>query len=206
MVGLEQQRHVAVCGGRDFDDFALMDAALKESLRPNDVVVSGGARGADTLAAIIATALGHEVKIIRAEWKRYGRSAGPIRNRALLASYPVSLLLAFPGGRGTADMVTICLLRGITVDQVQRHDAGRFRIRRVEAAADHTPLPYAEVGQEVILTLQDVPGLDRDSDGSPVIRPIETIQNQMTGEERAFAFVSASTTEGKMALRYRRVS
>jgi len=57
---------------------------------------------------------GIEVVVCPANWKQYGRREGPIRNREMLELAP-DLLVAFPGGRGTADMVTAAEQKGIPI-------------------------------------------------------------------------------------------
>lgn len=78
----------------------------------------GGARGADRTIGRAAHQLGWPVEVLPADWRRHGRAAGPIRNRELLelaisraealssAAAPASVLVvAFPGGAGTASLV-----------------------------------------------------------------------------------------------------
>jgi hypothetical protein len=42
-----------------------------------------------------------------ADWKRLGRKAGPIRNQRMLVEGKPDLVVAFPGGKGMAGMVTL---------------------------------------------------------------------------------------------------
>lgn len=91
---------VVIAGGRDYN----LTAADEEWLDtlPIREVVSGGASGADAGGEAWAVKRGIPVKIFRADWKTYGKSAGPIRN-FLMAEYADAVVL-FPGGRGTASM------------------------------------------------------------------------------------------------------
>lgn len=104
---------VLVCGGRDFADRDRVFNAL-DKLNP-DSIVQGGARGADALAVQWASARGIPYTTIAARWRLYGGAAGPIRNQAMLDLCKPDLVLAFPGGRGTADMVTRAVAAGIEV-------------------------------------------------------------------------------------------
>ena len=45
------------------------------------------------------------MKNIRLDWKKYGKKAGPLRNQQMLEEGKPDLVVAFPGGNGTADMV-----------------------------------------------------------------------------------------------------
>ena len=124
---------VLVTGDRNWQDRGMILRellALKEQLRPGEqlIVVHGKARGADSLAAEVARAH-HWTMIERgyaAEWGRYGRAAGPIRNQQMLdlehcpyVNEPIDLVLAFhddlPSSRGTADMVARARKLGIEV-------------------------------------------------------------------------------------------
>lgn len=98
---------VLVTGGRAYRDRESVYAALSEGLFPvdkDDIVITGGAGGADSLAADWARANGVHLVQMHALWDKYGPAAGPIRNAAMLQLLP-DVVLAFPGGKGTADMV-----------------------------------------------------------------------------------------------------
>jgi hypothetical protein len=111
---------VLVCGGRDFLDrdclFVELDA-LRLS-RGVTVIISGCARGADTLGLEWAKARGIEVARFPADWEKHRRAAGPIRNQQMLDEGRPDLVIAFPGGRGTADMVGRATAAGIETIQL----------------------------------------------------------------------------------------
>jgi hypothetical protein len=108
---------VAVTGGRDLSDWAIIEKGLK-GFGPTTVLAHGGAPGADTLAGEYAVRSGWQVHIFPADWKTYGNAAGPIRNQKLLDDFKPDVLVAFPGGRGTADMVRRARKREIEVREV----------------------------------------------------------------------------------------
>lgn len=87
-------------------------------LRPS-LVIHGGARGADTHAGWAATAVDIPVAVYPADWATHGRRAGPIRNAQMLAEGRPDAVLAFPGGRGTADMVRQARAAGVPVWEVK---------------------------------------------------------------------------------------
>ena len=96
-----------MCGGRDYDDWETMwrvfiDEGFFAGEAPT--LVHGDARGADRMAEHIWSEVGEPVEAHPADWEKYGRAAGPKRNQEMLDS-GVDLVRAFPGGRGTADMV-----------------------------------------------------------------------------------------------------
>ncbi len=82
-------------------------------------VVCGGARGVDEDAACWARSHGIKVTIFPAAWRRYGRAAGPLRNRKMLEYIaPDGMLVAFPGGRGTANILAQARSLGLAVVDV----------------------------------------------------------------------------------------
>ncbi len=108
-----------VTGGRSFRDAALVALALDTITIPNDVIVQGGAMGADSLARAWARDNGRCSQTVEADWLTYGKAAGPIRNREMLTMFPVKALIAFPGGRGTANCVATATELGIQVIEIR---------------------------------------------------------------------------------------
>lgn len=110
---------VLVCGGREYmDDLRVQNVLSKLVIT---CIVEGGAPGADTLARLYGQACGIEVKEYAADWDTHGRAAGPIRNKQMLDENPdVELVVAFPGGRGTANMIKQAKERGVSVLEVAK--------------------------------------------------------------------------------------
>jgi len=109
-----------VTGGRDYADAAAVQReldhlALAEGLTE---IAHGGARGADQLAGDWACANRLPCFVYPAEWKRLGRGAGPKRNAEMLRHFAPDVVIAFPGGRGTADMVARARKAGVRVIEV----------------------------------------------------------------------------------------
>ena len=106
---------VLVCGGRDFDDRAALYSALDglHAQHRFTVLIAGGARGADTLAAQWARDRGVRTRIFMPRWKNQGPAAGPIRNARMLKDGRPELVVAFPGGRGTAGMMALARTAGV---------------------------------------------------------------------------------------------
>jgi hypothetical protein len=90
----------------------VLDAALRSGPL---TIIEGGARGADKLARQWAEDRGVPVATYPAEWDRHGVSAGPIRNRQMLEDGKPDMVLAFPGGKGTANMVEQAHRAGVLV-------------------------------------------------------------------------------------------
>lgn len=111
---------VLVCGGRAFTNRALMDKSLAELVLSHggiSRIINGGAPGADTLARKWAEAHGIETDTFTADW-RVGPAAGPIRNQRMIDEGRPDAVIAFPGGRGTADMVRRANAAGIPVREI----------------------------------------------------------------------------------------
>lgn len=98
---------VLVCGGRYFEDRTAVFAALDaiHAITPIGVIIEGGARGADRLAGSWARVREVSHWKVPANWKRDGNAAGMLRNGRMLEMCAPDVVLAFPGGTGTADMV-----------------------------------------------------------------------------------------------------
>lgn len=108
-----------VCGGRDFSDTARAYRVLDKLHRTHgvEVVIEGHARGADRIAGYWARRNGIDNLKFPADWDTHGKAAGAIRNQQMLDEGKPDLVLAFPGGRGTADMVQRARAAGIPVQR-----------------------------------------------------------------------------------------
>lgn len=104
---------VLVCGGRDFCDYPRLCEALDE-IPGKTVIVQGGYRGADLLAKRYAKDRKLHCAEVPALWDDFRTAAGPRRNRAMILLKP-DLVVAFPGGSGTRDMVNVARTSGVRV-------------------------------------------------------------------------------------------
>lgn len=140
---------ILVCGGRDFgncvsaqvdpsrenldriEEYKFIHRTLdkiyldrgwvhdQEYLMPNVFVISGKARGVDTAAIDWACVNWCQFREYPADWNKHGKAAGPIRNRQMLDEGKPDLVVAFPGGKGTADMVKVAKARGFEVMEIK---------------------------------------------------------------------------------------
>ena len=109
-----------ICGGRDFADQEMFDSAMGDLIRLRGmpcVIVEGDAPGADRMAGRWAERHAIDLRVEPADWKTHGRAAGPIRNAKMLEHNP-QLVVAFPGGRGTAGMVRLSRDAGVDVAEI----------------------------------------------------------------------------------------
>jgi hypothetical protein len=131
------ERRVLVCGGRSFGTSA-RDASDEDRRRTSrerklllatldalnldpktDVIIHGGASGADRWASDWAIARGIVFDCYPAKWGRYGKVAGHIRNVEMLHHGKPTEVIAFHGGRGTDDMKTLASAAGIPVTEIE---------------------------------------------------------------------------------------
>ena len=114
-------RILLITGGRDYTDAARLQWALAEAwrrLQPTALRHGACPTGADAGAHWWALERGYAVEPMLADWSQ-GRAAGPLRNQAMLERGGVVGLVAFPGGRGTADMVRRAKAAGVRVWEVK---------------------------------------------------------------------------------------
>ena len=111
---------VIIAGSRSFCDYATLQAICDKILAQKRmthtiVIISGTARGADTLGEKYANERGYTVERFSADWQRYGKAAGPIRNR-LMADNAEALIAFWDGhSTGTKDMITEAKKKGMAV-------------------------------------------------------------------------------------------
>lgn len=114
---MAEGRRVLVCGGRDYTNAEYMKLILDQA-KPS-VIIHGAAPGADSLAGEWARANGVPVEEYPARWEEEGPSAGPRRNLRMLAESNPELVIAFPGGKGTAHMRKVARAHGVHVVEVK---------------------------------------------------------------------------------------
>lgn len=114
---------VLVCGDRNWRDMIAIERELKK-LPPGTIIIHGAAKGVDTLAKFVAEKIGliviNDGKGFPADWKRYGRGGGVIRNQQMIDEGKPDLVLAFheniAESRGTKDMVNRARGVGVKVE------------------------------------------------------------------------------------------
>jgi hypothetical protein len=126
-------RRVLVCGSRYWNDsfalYAFLDGLLarhqKESRSPM-VIIEGDAPGADTYAGNWAEYHPWDAELVKypADWDKYGKAAGPIRNKQMLEEGKPTLVVAFTDNleesKGTKNMVTQAKKAGVPVYVIGR--------------------------------------------------------------------------------------
>lgn len=108
---------VLVCGGRCWENmkktFGFLD--YLNEMTPITCVIEGNAKGADEFAGEWAKSRNIPLEIYKADWDKYGKSAGAIRNTKMLKEGCPDQVVAFPGGAGTQNMVLQAQKAGLSV-------------------------------------------------------------------------------------------
>lgn len=112
------KKRILVCGGRKYWERDNVIRVLDEASQhfdPDFVIIQGGANGADSLAKLWAFANGHPMIEMAAHWDAYKQAAGSMRNKWMIKYCNPDLIIAFPGGTGTANMVALGKKNGIDI-------------------------------------------------------------------------------------------
>lgn len=98
---------LAIVGSRDYTDYLSFTEHVDKYIAVHQVtaIISGGARGTDTLAQKYALDHNIEFMVFPADWKRYGKSAGPMRNKLIVEN--CDAVLAFPSKESIGTFDTI---------------------------------------------------------------------------------------------------
>lgn len=115
--------HIIIAGCRDFNDYSVVEKEVMDFIgkvigKIEIEIISGGATGADALGERFAKEHNLSLKIVPADWKTYGRSAGPRRNEQMARI--AGTLIAFWDGksRGTKNMIDTAKKLGLRVKVV----------------------------------------------------------------------------------------
>lgn len=112
---------ILICGDRNWSNAQVIHARM-DKLPEDVIVITGGADGADRIAFFYASAvLGVPTKVFNADWRSYGRAAGPMRNKAMLDEQP-DLVIAFHNdiekSKGTKNCLGQAKNRGIKTELI----------------------------------------------------------------------------------------
>lgn len=135
-----RKHRILVCGGRTFGEvprFTNVDHYAKAKAKADreaaglmtyldsikakceiECIIDGGAKGADFLAHVWACVSDIDSEQYPADWNTHGKRAGFIRNGEMLELGKPTLVIAFPGGAGTRDMIRQAKAAGIPVLEV----------------------------------------------------------------------------------------
>jgi len=123
---------VLICGGRDMDRTdalnwlernAMDELSFASGLNTFTIekVIHGGCRGADEGAGEWAKSEDIPVVVCKADWKKHGKAAGPIRNQQMLDIHKPDYVIALPGGKGTENMIRLAEGAGVPVIKAETY-------------------------------------------------------------------------------------
>ena len=117
-------RRVLVCGGRDYQDWLAVAGTLRRvhDSSPIGLIIHGCDPGAATLAVRWARVAGVPTSGFDADFRSHGPAAERLRNERMIVESKPDLVIAFPGGEGTADLVSRAKAAGVPVEQAYRTD------------------------------------------------------------------------------------
>jgi predicted Rossmann-fold nucleotide-binding protein len=112
-------KRVLVCGGRDYQDWRRVADALRRlhDSSPIGLIIHGCDSGAATLAVRWALLAGIPTSGFDADFESHGPAAERLRNQRMIMESKPDLVIAFPGGEGTADLVSRATAAGVPVEQ-----------------------------------------------------------------------------------------
>ena len=118
------KKRVVIAGSRNFNDYEMFANIVGEFLKPireeyELIIVSGHCSGTDLMGERYAKENGFEVEIYPAEWKKYGRSAGPKRNKQMVDVADFAIAFPSVNGKGTQSMIKYAKQKGIPIQIYQ---------------------------------------------------------------------------------------
>ena len=115
---------LAIIGSRSFSNKTLLESILEKYTDKVKMVVSGGAKGADSLGELWAINNNIPVKIFKPEWNKYGKKAGPIRNELIVKECDECIAFWDESSSGTKHSISICkkLNKKITIIRYENID------------------------------------------------------------------------------------
>jgi len=109
---------VIVAGSRDIKNYNIVEEAILESGFEISSIVSGGARGVDSLGEQFARIHSYDVlrfPVTPEEWRTLGRKAGPLRNQRMAENADALVAVWDGSSRGTASMINLARKQGLKI-------------------------------------------------------------------------------------------
>ena len=98
---------IGIIGSRTFNDYELVKETMNDYVGKTDMVVSGGAKGADLLGERWAKDNGVQTLIFKPEWDKYGKRAGFIRNQDIVKNSDMVIAFWDNKSPGTQNSISI---------------------------------------------------------------------------------------------------
>ncbi len=102
--------YVVIGGYRNFNDYEafkmFVDASIAQLNETKITIISGHCKGVDMMAEQYAAEKKYGLKVFPAEWKKYGRAAGPIRNKQMVENANVVIAFVCEKATGTKNLIS----------------------------------------------------------------------------------------------------
>ena len=130
MAAKDKVLYVIIAGSREFDDYALLrdvcDRVLENKVADGYkiTIISGHAKGADTLGEQYASERGYDIKIFPADWDKFGKRAGYLRNKKMaeIGNVLIAFFAIGAESKGTQNMVNIAKEKNLMVREIYERD------------------------------------------------------------------------------------
>jgi hypothetical protein len=104
---------VSITGSREYNDYFSFKSCLNDYIKANKIfvteIISGGAKGTDTMAHTFAIEYNVPIKLHLPEWDKYGKSAGFIRNKLILDDAEMNFIFWNNVSKGAQWNISYCL-------------------------------------------------------------------------------------------------
>ncbi len=111
LFGFKRKINIAIVGSRDFNNFDVfkdkLEPILSKLMARIDNIVSGGAKGTDSMAEKYAIDNNLSTIIYKPDWEKHGNSAGIIRNRTIIKSSDLIIAFLIKNSRGTSNSIKV---------------------------------------------------------------------------------------------------
>lgn len=109
---------IVIGGCRNYNNYNVFKAFIDEILKNKEypiTILSGHCLGVDTMAEQYANQNGFELEIFPAEWKEYGRAAGPLRNKKMVEQCDMVIAFWDSKSKGTQSLISYAKANNKTV-------------------------------------------------------------------------------------------
>ena len=133
-LSIDNKPRIWIAGSRNIADYQTIDVILTReiplmwahlNLNESPLILHGNARGVDKVAGIWAYARDMDVKTYPANWEKYGKAAGPIRNKTMAMAADAAILIWDGVSKGTQNSRDLCILHNIPYTMITVNDGGR---------------------------------------------------------------------------------
>jgi hypothetical protein len=139
---MNQQNKVIVAGSRTFTNYAILSEVLDKYLPVNASIISGTARGADKLGERYAEENNITLTKFPADWNKYGKSAGPLRNREMADIAHTAIIFWDGHSKGTLDMIEVSKSKNLDliVIRYREYEGSTYYIVETKTSIQHQTL------------------------------------------------------------------